>query len=195
MSPRSRSTSSNRPPQAVEQKLEAWNPAQHKELEVWLHENLPLISLDDQHDFAALSTLPDNKSVNNMVKAVYGYTANSDSVQLNPAEQALVAAHGDDQSETIHRRSVEQNFAGPRGFLPEKNQLGEAKYVANTGTILPFAEAKGPAPQRSQGLRRVPSLLKNHARLQRLGNEAHRISITSASISRVKPASALARFI
>ena len=128
------------PPAAVEQKLEAWNPARHPELDVWLHAPLPLNPT--LADFSAINNLPDNKSVNNMVAATYNYTPGSDSLQLNAAEGALVAAgHGQSQSKSfivdVWSRIL---FGRVDAFL--HNQLGEAKYVANSATILPFAEAK-----------------------------------------------------
>ena len=128
------------PPMVVEQKLEAWNPANHKELNVWLHEALPLNPT--LNDFAGLSGLPDNKSVNNMVKAVYGYNSNSDSLQLNSAEQALVEkGRGQGQSKEFIVSTWSQILLGRvDSFL--KNQLGDAKYDSTAGTIFPFGEAK-----------------------------------------------------
>jgi len=128
------------PPQAVEPKLESWNPAQHKELDVWLHETLPMNPTLES--FAALNNLPDNKSVNNMVKATYGYTTDSDSLQLNPAEQALVEkGRGQGQSKEFIVNTWSQILLGRvDAFL--KNQHTEAKYQSTSGTIYPFAEAK-----------------------------------------------------
>jgi hypothetical protein len=128
------------PPQAVEQKLEAWDPANHSELDVWLHAALPLNPT--LADFSALSSLPDNKSVNNMVAATYNYTPGSDSLQVNSAEAALIATgHGQSQSKQFVVDVWSKILDGRvEAFL--KNQLGDAKYVANSATIYPFAECK-----------------------------------------------------
>ncbi len=130
----------DQPPQIVEQKLEAWNPANHSELDVWLHAALPL--KPTLADFSALNNLPDNKSVNNMVEATYNYTPGSDSLQLNTAEAGLVSAgHGQGQSKQFIVDVWSHILDGRvEAFL--KNQLGEAKYVSNSATILPFSEAK-----------------------------------------------------
>lgn len=128
------------PTQAVEQKIEAWNPAHHPELDVWMHASLPLNPT--LADFSALNSLPDNKSVNNMVAATYNYTPGSDSLQLNAGEAALVAAgHGQNQSREFIVGLWSHILDGRvESFL--KNQLGEARYVSSGATVLPFAEAK-----------------------------------------------------
>ena len=85
------------PPTVVSQKLMTWNPASHHELDVWLHKALP--AHPTLTDFAGISELPDNRSVNNMISATYNYTPGSDSLQLNKNERPIVASlHGQPQS-------------------------------------------------------------------------------------------------
>jgi hypothetical protein len=120
--------------------LDSWDPAQHKDLDVWMHAALPLSPTVG--DFSAMSSLPDNKSVNDMVAATYAYTPGSDSLQVNPAEGALIIANrGSTQSKAAVVDVWSRILAGRvDSFL--KGQLGDAKYVSKSGTILPFSEIK-----------------------------------------------------
>jgi hypothetical protein len=126
------------PPSAVSDKLMTWNPSSHHELDVWLHKTLP--PRPTVNDFAGLSDLPDNKSVNNMVSATYAYAPGGDSLQLSRGEQQLVAAlHGQPQSKAaivgLWSRILEGRVTD---YL--NDSLANANYTASSGLILPLAE-------------------------------------------------------
>jgi hypothetical protein len=128
------------PPQAVEQKLEAWSPASHSELDVWLHAPLP--PNPTPNDFSALNNLPDNKSVNNMVAATYAFKSGSDSLQLNPQEAAILAAgQGQGQSKAFIVDAWSRILAGRVDHYLQ-GSMADAKYVATSATILPMSEAR-----------------------------------------------------
>jgi hypothetical protein len=128
------------PPPVVEQKLESWNPANHPELEVWMHTALP--ANPKLSDFGALNNLPDNKSVNNMVAATYAYTPGSDSLQLNPQEATILAGgQGQPQSKAFIVDAWSRILAGRVDHYLQ-GSVGDAKYVANSATILPLSEAR-----------------------------------------------------
>jgi hypothetical protein len=128
------------PPVAVEDKLMTWNPASHSELQVWLHRPLP--AHPTVNDFSGLNDLPDNGSVNNMVKATYNYTAGSDSLQLNQGEAQTVAAlHGQSQSKAQIVSVWSQILAGRvSDYL--NGAVGNVNYTSNSGQILPLSEAR-----------------------------------------------------
>ncbi len=73
----------------VQTKLLNWNPANHPELEVWMHHQLP--PTPTLADFADLASLPDNKSM----KYQYTATANLDpdhpELQVSKNEAQLIA--------------------------------------------------------------------------------------------------------
>jgi hypothetical protein len=128
------------PPAAVDEKLTSWNPASHHELQVWLHRPLP--PHPTANDFSGLNDLPDNSSVNNMIKATYDYSAGSDAIQLNKGEAQLVTAlHGQAQSKAQIVNLWSQIIAGRvNDYLG--GSLANTNYTASSGHILPLAEAR-----------------------------------------------------
>ena len=128
------------PPAVVSQKLTTWNPASHRELQVWLHQALP--ARPTVNDFAGLANLPDNKSVNNMVSATYNYMPGSDTLQLNKGEQQLVAAlHGQPQSKAQIVSLWSQILDGRINAYLD-GSLANVNYSSNSAYILPLAEAR-----------------------------------------------------
>ncbi len=78
-------------PNEVASKLVHWNPANHSELKVWIHQPLP--ANPKPADFSNLANLPDNSSVNFMVNATAKFDAANPPLQVNKEEaQALAAA-------------------------------------------------------------------------------------------------------
>lgn len=127
-------------PAAVEEKLATWNPASHHELGVWLHRPLP--PNPTPQDFSGLNDLPDNKSVNNMVSATYGYTPGSGSIQLNKSEAQTVAAlHGQPQSKTQIVSLWSQILAGRASEYLRGSPAG-IHYLSDSSSIFPLAEAR-----------------------------------------------------
>jgi hypothetical protein len=74
----------------VQQKLLSWNPARHPELDMFLHLSLPPQPVVT--DFSGLNTLPDVRSVDNLVTQLVQLDATNPGLQLNPAEAAAIVA-------------------------------------------------------------------------------------------------------
>jgi hypothetical protein len=127
-------------PQAVEDKLATWSPANHPELQVWLHKPLPAHPV--LSDYAGLADLPDNSSVNNMMTATFSYKPGSDALQLTPAEaQTVVAAQSQGKSKAAIVDLWSHLLAGrAEGYL--SGSLADMKYDSGTTQILPLAEAR-----------------------------------------------------
>ena len=128
------------PPQTVLQKMQTWNPASHSDLDVWLHQPLP--PHPTAADFSALNSLPDNKSVNNMVDATYKYTPGSDLLQLNQAEeQRLAAGHDQPHSKQFIVDTWSQILAGRIADFLSGN-IANARYRMSAGEINPVNEVR-----------------------------------------------------
>jgi hypothetical protein len=127
-------------PEVVSQKLLTWSPANHHELDVWMHKPLP--PHPTLNDFAGLADLPDNKSVNNMISATYNYSPGSDSLQLNKNEQQQVAAlHGQSPSKG-QIVSLWSQILNGRVSDYLNGSLANANYTSNSALIMPLAEAR-----------------------------------------------------
>jgi hypothetical protein len=125
-------------PAAVQDKLAHWNPDRHSELMVWMHRTLP--ANPSVADFSVLNGLPDNRSINNMVNAVYAYTPGSSSVQLNAAEaQVVYAGHGQPPSKAFIVDTWSRILAGRmKDFL--SGNTSAAVYAMGDDSIHPLDE-------------------------------------------------------
>lgn len=77
-------------PSEVAAKLVHWNPANHPELKVWLHQSgLPL--QPTPANFSALGSLPDNSSVQFQIDSTAKFDPNHPSLQVSRQEAQLIA--------------------------------------------------------------------------------------------------------
>jgi hypothetical protein len=84
-------------PAAVAKKLVTWDPATHKELDVWIHHHLPL--KPTTADFSDLASLPDNSSANYLVSATTKLDPNNPALQVSREETQLIASTAAQQSD------------------------------------------------------------------------------------------------
>jgi hypothetical protein len=77
-------------PPDVASKLVHWNPASHSELKVWLHKS-GLPAQPTAADFSALSSLPDNSSVQYQIDSTAKLDPNSPALQVSKEEAQLIA--------------------------------------------------------------------------------------------------------
>jgi hypothetical protein len=146
------------PPETVRAKLVTWNPASHRELEVWLHQNLSARPQASEYA-TGLQHLPDNSSVRNLVNATAKLDPNEPALQVDKSEAQLIVAAGSDP----HTRFVNgwsQVLAGRVSRFLGGN-ISADHYSVSDGDISPLSEIKSLLRSDALVYRRVHSLLVN----------------------------------
>jgi hypothetical protein len=131
----------NDTPVNVQYKLTHWNPANHAELKVWLHNALP--QNPTIADYSGLGSLPDNSSVQFQIDSTAKLDPNNPSLQLSKEEAQLVASQAAQQKDprTLYVNVWSQILLGRlTSFL---NGSGGSSYdVAEGGDIHPLGDIK-----------------------------------------------------
>jgi hypothetical protein len=165
----------NAAPADVAAKLTHWNPATHKDLEVWLHQSLP--PNPTAANFANLATLPDNKSVQFQIDA----TSSPDpakSLQLSKEEAQIIAATAAQEKDpkALFVKAWSQILTGRiNDFFSGK---AAADYdVAGEGDVHPLSDVKS----------LLHSDLKVYSNYQKLLNQTPVKALAGGSAVRINP--------
>lgn len=128
-------------PADVAKKLATWNPASHPELKVWIHQDLP--AKPTAADYASLSSLPDNSSVNYLVNATPKLDATNPALQVDKDEVALLTPL---LAQNLENKALFVSFwsqllaARNSNFFSPK--FANAKYTVAGGDIKSLEEIK-----------------------------------------------------
>jgi hypothetical protein len=128
-------------PATVQKKLVTWDPATHKELDVWIHHHLPL--KPTPADFSDLGSLPDNSSVNYLINATPKLDPNNPSLQVSKEEARLIAAAAAQQTapKTLFAQVWSQILSGRIDrFLGDR--AGSDEYIVSGGNVNSLSDIK-----------------------------------------------------
>ncbi len=129
------------PPSEVASKLTHWNPANHSELKVWFHKNLP--ANPKPNDFADLANLPDNSSVNFLRNETEKFNANDPTLQVSKEEAQLLAAPtAPGQNAQSHFVAVWSQILAGRFSSFLGGRLGSDYYTGKGGDLRPLDDIK-----------------------------------------------------
>jgi len=128
-------------PAQVQDKLLHWNPSSHSELKVWLQKDLP--AKPSPADFAGLSSLPDNSSVNWLIDATAKLDPGSPSLQLDKNEaQAIVSMRsGGGDKKALFVNFWSQVLAGRAAHFLSGNGAADS-YSVSGGDLNSISEIK-----------------------------------------------------
>jgi hypothetical protein len=162
-------------PADVASRLTHWNPATHKDLEVWMHKSLP--PQPKPSDFADLANLPDNKSVQFQIDA----TSSGDpekSLQLSKEDAQVIAATA------AQEKDPKQLFAKAWGQILSNRianffsgKAAADSDMASGGEVHPLSDVKS----------LLHSDLKVYSNYQKLLNQTPVKALAGGSTTRLNP--------
>lgn len=164
-------------PAEVASKLVHWNPANHTELKVWLHKELP--AQPTAADFTELANVPDNSSMQFQIDATAKFDPGNPSLQVSKEEAQLIVATAAQEKDpkALFAKAWSQILVGRiANFL---NGRGGSDYdIVSGGDIHPLSDVKS----------LLHADIKIYGQYQRLLNQTPVKALATASGGKTAPA-------
>ena len=164
-------------PAGVASKLVHWNPASHSELKVWLHHS-GLPAQPTAADFSALSSLPDNSSVQFQIDSTAKFNPDSPQLQVSKEEAQLIATTSAQEKDpkALFDKVWSQILAGRiNDFLNGRGSSDDD--VAADGDVHPLSDVKS----------LLHADIKVYGQYQRLLNQTPVKALAGSAAAKIAP--------